>query len=107
MRMPRRARANPLDRRLDAEVRRAGLMAAVALALAHSAPAGPAADTSGYAGAAACRKCHPAEYETQSQSAHAKSLSKASDHALARYFAPPEPLFRPPRYRFDFSVRDG
>ena len=42
-----------------------------------------------------------------SRSAHAYSLSKASEHALAGQFVAPEPLYRPPRYRFDFSARDG
>src|SRR5215831_6500948 len=35
------------------------------------------------------------------------SFTNFWDSRLVRHFAPPEPLFRPPRYRFDFSVRDG
>jgi hypothetical protein len=63
--------------------------------------------TGDYAGAAVCGGCHRSQYERQSRSAHAHSLSKASEHALARQFVAAEPLYRPPRYRFDFSDRDG
>src|SRR5262245_37507937 len=72
MLMPRRAHGKPLDGH-RVEMRREHLTAAITLALAYSAPAGFAADTPEYAGAAVCGSCHAAEYEAQSRSAHAKS----------------------------------
>src|ERR1051325_3747212 len=106
MRMPRRARGKPPARPRGDEMKLAR-WTAVAIVLAHSAPSGLAADTAGYVGAAACGACHSAQFTAQSPSAHAKSLSRAADHPLARYFAPRDPLFRPPRYRLDFSRRGG
>jgi hypothetical protein len=78
-----------------------------AIALAVFATAAIGSGPGDYAGAAACRACHRSQYERQSRSAHAHSLFQASEHALAPQFFAPEPLYRPPRYRFDFSDRDG
>jgi hypothetical protein len=103
--MLHRARAKPDGGRLGAEMRSPPWTAAIiALALATTAFGSGAGD---YVGAAVCGACHRSQYERQSRSAHAHSLSKTSEHALASQFVAPEPLYRPPRYRFDFSARDG
>jgi len=39
-----------------------------------------------YSGSAACAKCHPNQYASQSKSGHARALSLSRDHALARQF---------------------
>ena len=80
---------------------------AAKIALALFATTASGSEAGDYVGAAVCGGCHRSHYERQSRSAHAHSLSKASEHALATQFVASEPLYRPPRYRFDFSVRDG
>jgi hypothetical protein len=40
-----------------------------------------------FVGAAACGACHPSELDTQSQSAHARSLYRAAGHPLGSSFA--------------------
>ena len=35
-----------------------------------------------YAGSAACRACHPAQFKQQSQTGHARALSRANEHPL-------------------------
>jgi hypothetical protein len=59
----------------------------------------PAADAT-YAGSRACAACHPAQYRTQSATAHAHALARASDSPVV---LPPEPLRRPPSYTFRFT----
>jgi len=68
--------------------------AAVLLGLLQGAGPSP------YAGAPACRPCHPQQFERQSASGHARTLYRASEHPLAARFAIPDPLLRPPRFRF-------
>jgi hypothetical protein len=80
---------------------------AAGAALAFAATIARADNPGLYTGAAVCGGCHPSQYEKQSRSAHAKALSKTSDHAFAGRFAPGETLFRPPRYRFEFSTGAG
>ncbi len=61
-----------------------------------------------YAGAPACRSCHPAQFASQSASGHARTLYRAAEHPLAARFTLPGPLQRPPRFRFtlrDFRVQ--
>jgi hypothetical protein len=60
----------------------------------------------GYVGAATCGQCHPAKMALQSASAHAHSLSPATQHPLADSFVPKQELVRPPRYHFQYR-RDG
>jgi hypothetical protein len=49
---------------------------------------GPAAvaDEAGYLGAAACAACHRTQYDSQTRSGHARSLSPAMKHPLAARF---------------------
>ncbi len=56
-----------------------------------------------YAGAQACRGCHPGEFRLQSASGHARSLSTAQGHPLAEKFTPRAPFTRKPNFRFEFS----
>lgn len=44
------------------------------------------ATASDYAGAGACRACHPAQFKAQSDSGHARGLARAADHPLAQKF---------------------
>jgi hypothetical protein len=53
----------------------------------------------GYLGAEACGACHHEEFDSQSRSEHARSLSRATEHALASRFAGLEAeLGKPFRY---------
>src|SRR4051794_29365989 len=95
---PHRARARPAGRHLVAEMGSLPWKTAW-IALAHFAATALGSGAGDYAGAAVCGGCHRSQYERQSRSAHAHSLSKASDHALAGEFVAAEPYYRPPRYR--------
>jgi hypothetical protein len=65
------------------------------------------AAATGYAGAKICGGCHPAEFASQSSSAHANALFRAPDHPLAAAFAAGAKLTRKPRYRFEFFRPGG
>jgi Doubled CXXCH motif (Paired_CXXCH_1) len=64
--------------------------------------AAPAQQT--YVGAAACGKCHTAQFAAQSAGAHAGALRRAVEHPLAASFAPAAPLQRNPGFRFQFEL---
>ena len=75
---------------------------ALALAWFLTGPAAPAfaAGEDSYAGAAACRSCHAAQFDRQSATGHARTLHRAAEHPLAGRFVPAEALRRPPRFQF-------
>lgn len=56
------------------------------IALALLPATGVAADEGRYVGAAACSRCHPAQFKKQSASGHAAALAPASNHRLAEQF---------------------
>ncbi len=60
-----------------------------------------------YIGAAACRPCHVAEFESQSASSHAQALFRAAAHPLATKFETAEPVLRAPNFRFEFGMAAG
>ena len=61
----------------------------------------------GYVHAKKCGSCHPNEFRRQSMSAHARALTRASDHPLVESFPLGVKLKRQPSYRFEFSRIDG
>lgn len=61
------------------------------------------AATNPYAGATACRACHPAQSATQVLSAHATALARSPEHPLVGSLPIEEQFNRPPTYRFKFS----
>src|SRR4051812_31385038 len=63
------------------------------------------AQSASYVGAKTCGSCHPAQLAGQSETAHARALSPASQHALAAKFFPDGELIRPPRFHFQFRRR--
>jgi hypothetical protein len=65
------------------------------------------AATNPYAGASACRTCHPAQSARQALSAHAGALARAPEHPLAGSFPIEGRFNRPPGYRFEFSRSGG
>ncbi len=56
-----------------------------------------------YLGASTCGSCHLSQFQSQSQSGHARTLHRASDHPLADRFIPDQPVQRPPAYRFRYE----
>src|ERR1019366_5471080 len=66
-----------------------------------------AAVPDGYAGAAACGACHPAQATRQAMSAHASALFPAPDHPLAGAFGRGGRLSRAPAFQFEFFTVDG
>jgi hypothetical protein len=57
-----------------------------------------------YLGAQVCGTCHPAQFERQSATGHARALSPAAAHSLASFFAPRRPLTRALKYNLEFSL---
>lgn len=83
-------------------------LAACLLSLACSVPSGAqvSAPSGQYVGAGVCGSCHPSQFERQSVSGHARTLHRASEHPLKNQFVPPQPLRRPPKFRFRYQL-DG
>jgi hypothetical protein len=61
-----------------------------------------AAQPPSFVGASACAGCHPAEFATQSASAHAQALSRPANHSLVRSF-PFGKEFTRSQYHFRFD----
>lgn len=64
-----------------------------------------------YAGSAACRGCHPAQWKAQSSTGHAFALRRTAEHPQFARF-PQRTVYRPPDYRLTWtpnkaSVWDG
>lgn len=60
-----------------------------------------------YVGAQRCGACHPDQFRRQTQSEHARALSRPEDHALADRFTPRSTFLRSGKYRFQFIRKDG
>lgn len=56
-----------------------------------------------YAGSRVCQGCHERQYELQSRSAHAASLSSAARHSLASAFPDDFTAYRAPDYRLQWK----
>ncbi len=65
----------------------------------------PGAPPAAYVGAARCATCHPEEFRRQSESGHARALSPAARHRLAKEFAVPAELRRGTQYGYRFSIQ--
>jgi hypothetical protein len=79
------------------------IVALFVAAATRPASGGGATEKSGYLGSTGCARCHAAQFETQANTGHARSLHIAASHPLISSMLSSEWLTRPPKYRFRFQ----